>query len=763
VSDIKKQLVIKATLDSSALKKEIATLKRELKAGFSLSSQDTSSIKSEFKNIAKSFADELKKAMQGAGPSGAGGGGGGKRASRRHSMFGEDYDIGGREGGRLAKIEEREMAKQEKMADRARNKELREQQRVAQQVQKFNQKGWDDNDKEIASSVKEKLKGVDLEKKEQEKLAKIKQKEESKLGLMKEKDRKKDLDQSIKNLETLRQKRLEQATENSRLDRTPVAMAGRAMGMSPEGARDMARGMSGSNITKFAGGAAAIGGGVLAATRGINDIRTTMIERSQRYAQDIEEGSFIAGQARKAGRDEMSLNKAGTAAGGALVGAGGGAAAGALIGSIVPVIGTAIGAAIGGLGGAAYGGVKGYFSGSEAQGELRAQQVAPLERSFQYAKGMNPARLSALQGGGVNSDTLTGVQSMGTMNGYSPQETINQFLQARGSLGNKATAQGLSGMQGVARATGMDVGTQAQTIEALTGTGQRGQGHGRSFAQQNQIIERAISAGLDRSKTSQFMKATSDYLQSSAGFGRVDTQGISSRMTDFAQGFAGGGPITSTAIQQAQSLNQLTKSESTSEAGFSGIGNITGLQKTFADQKQELDPGLLMSLSNLSSDARPEDVKKLLMQSGKSAAEAEALMPGIMDTKVNASDIGAKAAGVSGTLKTAMIGRERGITTEQQMGIEDVRAAGGAKAIQDGSLGRATAEVMGSQEAKMATTEARIDQTKFEQGFSAFDAGISGATQGLQELTKVFAESSKVFYKLVEQGSKANLTKGDVK
>ena len=761
MSDIKKQLVIKASLDSSALKKEIANLKKELKSGFALSSQDTSSIKSEFKNIAKSFADELKKAMQSTAPAGGGAGGGGRRQSRRHSMFGEDYDVRG--DSKLAKIEEREMAKQEKLADRQRNKELREQQKVAQQVQKFNQKGWDENDKEIASSVKEKLKGIDLEKKEQDKLAKIKQKEESKLGLLKEKDRKKDLDQSLKNLETLRQKRLEQATENSRLDRTPVAMAGRAMGMSPEGARDMARGMSGANITKFAGGAAAVGGGILATTRGINDIRTTMIERSQRYAQDIEEGSFIAGQARKAGRDEMSLNKAGTAAGGALVGAGGGAAAGALIGSIVPVLGTAIGAAIGGLGGAAYGGIKGYFSGSEAQGELRAQQVAPLERSFQYAKGMNPARLSALQGGGVSSETLTGVQSMGTMNGYSPQETINQFLQARGSLGNKATAQGLSGMQGVARATGMDVGTQAQTIEALTGTGQRGQGHGRSFAQQNQIIERAISAGLDRSKTSQFMKATSDYLQSSAGFGRVDTQGISGRMTDFAQGFAGGGPITSTAIQQAQSLNQLTKSESTSESGFSGIGNITGLQKTFADQKQDLDPGLLMSLSNLSSDARPEDVKKLLMQSGKSAAEAEALMPGIMDTKVNASDIGAKAAGVTGNLKTALVGRERGITTEQQMGIEDVRAAGGAKVVQDGSLGRATAEVMGSQEAKMATTEARIDQTKFEQGFSAFDAGISGATQGLQELTKVFAESSKVFYKLVEQGSKANLTKGDVK
>jgi hypothetical protein len=741
-NDIKKQLVIKATLDSAALKKEIATLKNELKAGLSLSSQDTTSIKNEFKNIAKGFAEELKKAVQGSNMSVGGGGSSGRRSSRRHSMLGEDYDIN-RDSSRQ---EARRMAKQEKLADQARNKELREQARISQTLEKINQKSWDQHDKELAASIKEKLKGIELEKREKEKLSKIQQRDHLKLESQKEKDRKKDLDQNIKNLETLRQKRLEQATENSKLDRSAVASIGRTVGMSPEDARELAKKSNRVNAGSISSGMGAAGTVITGTVLGLHKLRTMDLERKQRFAQDIESGDYIGAQATQFGRDENSPTKWGLAAGGAAVGAATGAKVGAFLG--IPGM-----LALGAIGGVA-GGIGGYMTGSNLQGDWRNQEVAPLSRSFQYAKSLNPSRLNALQGGGINSSDLTSMQSTGNRNAFSPEETLSQFTQARGFLGNQGAKDNLAKMQDISRATGMDVGSQASVIETFAGTGQRGQGFARAATQQTQIIERAISAGLDRSKTSQFMRTTADYVQSSAGFGRVDTGGISNRMIDMAQGFAAGGPITSQAMQQAQSLSELSKSESISTTGFAGIGNITAIQDVLG---KDATPGQIMAAMNLSQDATVEDTQKAL---GITKEQAQQLV----ERKRNNLNEGLKLAGIDpdSSMGLAFGAYSQGITTEQRLGVRDAQSSKPSLNVPVG-IESMRKEVIDSKEGQMAKVESRISQERFEQGFSAFDDGIRGAAQGLVELTKVFLESQQAFKKMISESSRTNLTKGPVK
>ncbi len=67
MADIRKQLKLIATLDDSSFRKQLESFKREMGKGFKMEmmgQEDLNSIKSAFRDIAKDFADEIKKAIK---------------------------------------------------------------------------------------------------------------------------------------------------------------------------------------------------------------------------------------------------------------------------------------------------------------------------------------------------------------------------------------------------------------------------------------------------------------------------------------------------------------------------------------------------------------------------------------------------------------------------------------------------------------------------------------------------------------------------
>lgn len=748
MSDIKKQLIIKATLDSAALKKEVAALKRELKMGFSLSSQDTQSIKSEFKNIARSFSEELKKAMQGFDPAS-----GTSRAARRRTPA-----FGASEDKTLARQEEREMAKQERLADRSRQKEIREKQKISEQSKKFNQQSWDHHDRQLAESVKGKMKSVELEKREQEKLAKLKQKEEKTLSTIKERDRKKDLDQNLKNFETLRQRRLAEQVENSRADRGFVATAGRSVGMSPEGARGFARGLPGAlgaASAGFAGGTAAAAGtfGVVDKFR---EARMLSLERRQRFAQDIEEGRFLEGEVREKGRETSFWDKGTGTAAGAGAGALGGMAAGAAVGSIVPVLGTAIGAAIGGLAGAAGGGAFGFFKGQRLRqeaGEEEVQKAAFGIRAFDSAKGLNPRMLQSIATGASVED-ITGAVARGSQFGFGAEQSLSQFQETQAALGSRAGL--VTDFQRLQRGFGVGVGESATLEETLTGLGTSG--GAKDGTRVGKIFEKAVSAGMDKAKLPALSQALKSTIGAVAGLSRANEEQVTSRLIATAQAL-GRGEVTEQTIGQAATLQQQIAQEAKSIQGVAGGANIMNTMDALKEAGIETDLQTAIKLSTLA----PEQVAEFAPQLLKNATQEQ------LDKFIPAQSAG-QTKGTLGLFEKAFGSREDALFAETltrggDYAGQTARATAIDAAIKGPMLEPTTFQdvqadrTMMTESGRLARAEAELDVTKFQAGFNLFEEGIRGASKGLNKFNEQLEASIKSLQSLIESGASYGVTK----
>ena len=481
-------------------------------------------------------------------------------------------------------------------------------------------------------------------------------------------------------------------------------------------------------------------------------IRRTMAEREFRPIEDTAEGRYMEGAARESGRGELTpkvMGGVGGALSGGAKGALGGAAVGAGIGSVIPVLGTAIGAAIGatigGVGGAVAGGFQGAQEASSTQGELRVEQIRPLVRAVTEAQRLNPMRMQAMAGGGIPGDVLNGQMRQGAEYGYKPDETLQQLLTAKQTLGNAGASEALPGLQRRQRMLGIDVGTGAENIETMAGAG--GGTRSQAISKQIETIKKGVAAGLDVSKSGAFLKTVSAAV-SEGGLGRVDTDLVSSRLGGYAKGIAGEGDVTDTTLAQAKMLSDVVRQQSTAESGFSGIGNISNIQESFKNRGANLDTGTMLSLMNMSSDATDKDYEKVV---GGAGGDTYKLIQDLKAGKQRQQEAGLDVAGVSGNMRTYLGGKESGFTTEGQIRRDEAMQAGPLDLAGAGAkIAGVETGVSGEQGYKLMQAEALQASTLATEGLKFFDSSTRRATEGLEKLEKALKVTAARFDEMLD-------------
>lgn len=539
MADIKKELKLVATLDDSAFRKQIEQLKKTLGKEFSFSPQDLGDLKDVFKNIAKDFSNEIKKAFANVKIDGSRIGSGQDSKAKMGELYDDVYK-------RVIKGEE----------DILKNKAGQEQRTQREKA--------------------------DRERRSQDEMFR-------------------------------RQRREEEAKKrrDDRLDKSPTAQILKTLGMRPERARGFAQAAEGMLPQSIVGQHGALGqaaklgrpgimaGGLLAGGmlggslyESIRDIQELSARRQQAQSLDILSGRGLAGAVGQGGRSSIF----GALKGGA-TGALTGAAAGAAFGSVIPGIGTAVGAVGGGL----LGGISGALGGGEAEAASRQRRIALAETSLQTARSLRELRIAGMAGGGVTGSRLSIAQQQGAERfGFGPEETLQQFMQARQFLGNSGAAGALGGMQGLQRSLGLGVGEQARAAEIFAGAG--GGGMAAGVTQTVEVLKKGVAAGLDASKSGQFLKTTADFVSSQTGFGQLDVGGIADRMSQSAFGFARGGEVTQTNLEQARQLAEMTRQASTSTSGLAGAANFANILDVAQKNKVNLDAFQLQALAKASSE-----------------------------------------------------------------------------------------------------------------------------------------------------------------
>lgn len=316
----------------------------------------------------------------------------------------------------------------------------------------------------------------------------------------------------------------------------------------------------------------------------------------------------------------------------------------------------------------------GKLEAGSAEADTRQEETGLAQDALRRSREMRRSRLEAMRGGAATGDQLTGVQIMGAYSGFSAEESLQQFMEARQSLGNEA-AISLPGLQRRMNMTGIGVGEQASAMETFAGA-QRGTTYGQAYTRSMEVLKRGVAAGLDTSKSGKFLQTTADYVRSQQGLGNIDVDTISDRIARAASGFAGGGPITETSLKQAAQMQEMLTRESTSKEGFSGLGNIQNIMDVVGNQANA--GGLLMSLQNTSANATTDDIKEVLRRGGFKG-DLDAAASQIAAGKTNTLNRGLSNLGTgpeADSLRLALGAQESGITTEQFLGRERAQTGG---------------------------------------------------------------------------------------
>ena len=255
-------------------------------------------------------------------------------------------------------------------------------------------------------------------------------------------------------------------------------------------------------------------------------------------------------------------------------------------------------------------------------------------------------------------------------------ETLSQFGQARQFLGNRATGQNLGIMQNVLQRTGTSISDQAQAAETITGATRGGTFQGGVLAQV-EILRKGVAAGMDASKSGQFLRITSEFIAQSMGLGQIDVDSISNAMRDLTAAAAGGGDVSRADMERARNLQEQLRRESTGTAGFAGLGNVLG----FLDAIPEPTTGQFLAGQNLSANATVEDTMEILGVDRQTAEK-------VVRNKKNALSLGLGAAFGEGKeanmLKLGLGGRETGQTSEQFLGRQRmIKGQQGVQGLRD--------------------------------------------------------------------------------
>lgn len=727
MSDIKKQLVLEVSVSTQKLKAELEGLKKDLgkalNQGTATPSGRPGGMDSELKK-----AREINAAY--------------KQRQREQDQIERAYRQREQERAREASKADKEF---EKVASKKAQVQKREEERIAKQTEREIRQNEMAIEKEQAAKIKAEQKEAQRTQREKQKEEAAKIRAEQKQQQQAEKARKQETEREKQQInaryEYLKKRHLESQIEKSRLDRSFVARAARGMGMSEDSARELAkrsegvfgRGRSGLlGLLGRSGGLMAVGGAAMTAANAYEDFRMLMASRRQEQVSNLMGGQFVTQASRDYGR-QFSLGHVGAAAGGAALGAGGGALAGAAIGSIIPGLGTAAGAIIGGIGGAVYKGIDSYFGFSEKRAERFQKETQPLQDATNRAMALNPARLDLLKRG-ASEPLLNMVERQGVGFGFSPEESIQQYQQLQGILGNEGAASSLNTARRLNLATGADIGSTGQMVQSLVG-GNR-QGYGANIAQTESIVARAMANGLDRSKTSKFLQETSSVIQSATLFSKIDTENVSNRYMQLANAF-GEGKIDDTSMRQARAAMDLQQQGSFATQGIQGLGNYFSFQKTFGDTKMSgVDMRALMGLSQ---NATLEDAMKALSPEAAAQPGMQDKVKQFLASKPNTLQEAEKVLGPQ--LARTIFAEEKGMATEQAISFSE-KTRGGL--LKEGA-GISDEDVRGSQAFQMQQRQAAMDQQQIDLGRTTFSTAIQNTAADLEKLRTAFSDAVKVF------------------
>lgn len=304
---------------------------------------------------------------------------------------------------------------------------------------------------------------------------------------------------------------------------------------------------------------------------------------------------------------------------------------------------------------------EGRLTAGVQEAQARLEELAGGRQALQAARGTRGAVRGLLRGGETTEADIINQQAFAADRfALSPNQTLQDLATARESLGQRAASQRITSLQRLREQTGVDIGQMAGAAETLGGFS--GQGSAAGVSQVQKVFKDAVSTGLDASKSGKFLQATAQYIESTAGFANVDTGQISGRMADLTSGFAGPGGPTLVDIQKAQQAQMMLQQESFGESGLAGVGNVTGVMKALGPNATG---DQFLAALGASSNATVEDLVGL----GLSEDQAKAVQ-GMkqQDSLARGTELLGLDSG-SGT-GAYLAARERGTTTESQLALD---------------------------------------------------------------------------------------------
>jgi hypothetical protein len=223
----------------------------------------------------------------------------------------------------------------------------------------------------------------------------------------------------------------------------------------------------------------------------------------------------------------------------------------------------------------------------------------------------------------------------------------------------------------------------------------------------------------------------------------MDMERVSEELAALASSFArseGRTSIYGADLQRAQAAQQLRRRESTSEQGMAGLGNFLGVMGAAGDQN--LDPMQYMALSNISSDASDEQIAEIAGRMGMDPKMATDLVR----NKDRNFEAGIEALGLPPEYALAF-SRERGMTTEQALGLEKGTEglddqADRIKTTKDDT--KLPAGATGAAEFSTAIQKANVEINTFNAGFGKINTINDQYRRGLLNLMKAFDEARRV-------------------
>lgn len=294
----------------------------------------------------------------------------------------------------------------------------------------------------------------------------------------------------------------------------------------------------------------------------------------------------------------------------------------------------------------------------EGAQEAALAETEQARAALQGAKQMRQMRVASMRGTGFMPAYMSSLQDIGADQGFSGEETLQQFAGGKQFLG-RDIGDLLPSLQKRMQMTGMGVEDQAAAIETLMSS-RKGTSSGFAANQSFELLKKAVAAGLDVSKSGKFLQTTADFISSTQGLGQLDSDSIAQKLIDSAAGFAGGGPITSANLSQAAQLQEILSKESISQSGLSGLGNVQGIVDALGPN---MNTDQFFGALRLGDNATLEDAMKAMPGIDEETAKK------VLGNKKGNLDRSLDMLGIKDSgLGTFLASTERGMTAEQQLG-----------------------------------------------------------------------------------------------